>query len=505
MKSMLAVTQLITQQKLRKIDVLTEDTLNAKNSKFKELYLGLRDGSIRNDREAAQKLYNAGPGDVRYRQLKSRFKKRLLNTLFFVDQSKPHRSSFDQTYHNCQRDWSLINILCLNDALEPAIQMAKSLLTVCQKYGFAELTVQTARFLANQAAGQGDSKISKQLQRVIDDANQVYQQELNSEDILRRARSLLLFSGAEKNLDKTKEEVHLLQEEVDAMKVTSESAMLYYNRLETNCLLARTSYEKERVISLVDEVISYSAESPRQMHESRLTKLCIWQIELFIEKRDRIKGLEAIQHLENRSKIGSSIWFMLQKSRIALLLQTQAFSKAQQVAEYVMKQRTFSLLSQQEAEVFRLLEMLAISFDENLTSHLKHPKDGKIQAFLNKTSAFRTDLQGLNAWRYLIKATLYRKLGQKEALSDTIAELRHLSVKQLNAKYDARLIAIAQVLYRMERKHFSGELDRVGERYFKQLQRIPFQCSLLPNAFTPVNVEDLLAFFGVNQVAELPA
>ena len=504
MKSILAVTQLITQQKLRKIDVLTEDTLNAKNSKFRELYIGLRDGSIRSDREAAQKLYNSDPSDVRYRQLKSRFKKRLLNTLFFVDQSKPHRSSFDQTYHNCQRDWSLINILRLNDVQEPALQMAKSLLSVCQKYWFAELTVQTARFLANHAAAIGDIKTTKQLQLVIARANKAYQLEIKAESILRRAHLLLLSSGREPSSAKINEEVRALQEEIDATKTTDESAVLYYNRLETNCLLARTIYEKQRVINLVDEVIIYSSVSPGHMRESRFIKLCMWQIEIFIEKRDQVRGLEAITRLEFRCKNGSELWFTLQKSKLALLLKSKAFVKAQKVADAVMKHRSFSLLSQQEIEIFRLLEMLTICFDDALSAHLKHPQNGKIQAFLNKDAAFRSDFQGLNAWRYLIKATLYRRLGLKEALGDTIAEFRHLSVKQLCSKHDTRLIAVSQLLYRMERKHFNGELDRVGVRYFNQLQGSPFQCNLEPNAFRPIDVVDLLAFFGLNEFAELP-
>jgi hypothetical protein len=505
MKSMLAVTQLITQQKLRKIDVLSEDMLNAKNSKFRELYLGLRDGSIRSDREAASKLYDSDPSDARYRQLKSRFKKRLLNTLFFVDQSKPHRSSFDQTYHNCQRDWSLINILRQNDVQEPAVQMARSLLTVCQKYGFAELTVQTARFLANEAADKSDFKTAKQLQLVIDQANQSFQLELKGEDILRRARMLLTSSGQKNDPTKIQAEVQALQIEIEAIQTTSESAVLYYNRLEANCLLARTIYEKEKVIRFVDEVIAYSAVSPRQMHETRLVKLCMWQIELLIEKRDQVRGLEAIAHLASRCRIGSDIWFTLQKSKLALLLKSKAFAEAQRVADAVMKHRSFSLLSPQETEIFRLLEMLTICFDATLNANVKHAQHGKIQAFLKKEANFRTDCQGLNAWRYLIKATLYRILGQTKELGDTIAAFRHLSVKQLCSKHDTRLIAMSQLLYRMERKHFTGELDRVGERYFKQLREIPFQCGLQANAFTPIDVEDLLAFFGVNELAELPA
>ncbi|MFK8057215.1 MAG: hypothetical protein AB8F78_13915 [Saprospiraceae bacterium] len=504
MKSMLAVAQLISRQKLRKIDVLTEDVLNAKNSKFRELYVGLRDGTIRSDREAALKLYDAGPSDARYRQLKSRFRKRLLNTLFFVDQSRPHRSSFDQTYHNCQRDWSLINILRVNGAEDPALQMTKSLLTVCLNYGFSELTVQTARFLANHAADIGDVKSGAQLQDIITTANKTYQVEIQSESILRRAQLLFHSTYSESNHAEIEQGVAQLQQEIDETLSATKSAMLFYNHLETSCILARTLSDKKRVISLVEDVIAYSMEAPRQLQENRVWKLCTWRLEAFIEQKDKTQGLEAVFHLEGRCKVGSEEWFGVQKHHIALMLGVGEYSEALRIAQSAQNHRNFRRIAPQEAEAFRLLELLAICFDQKMGNSSRYAHTSTVEAFLRKDATFGRDLQGLNAWRYLLKATLQHMLDKQTELRETIAAFRHLSVKHLNAKQDTRLIAMSQLLYRLERKHFRGELDRVGERYFNQLQMTIFHCSLRSDSFSPINVEDMLAFFGVNEFAALP-
>jgi len=504
MKSMLAVAQLISRQKLRKIDVLTEDVLNAKNSKFRELYVGLRDGTIRSDREAALKLYNAGPSDARYRQLKSRFRKRLLNTLFFVDQSRPHRSSYDQTYHNCQRDWSLINILRVNGAEEPALQMAKSLLTVCQNYGFAELTVQTARYLANHASNANDAKGSAILENLILEANDTYQIELKSESILRRAKQLFHSSSSKKESSEIDLMTQQLQHEINETLSTSKSAMVFYNHLETSCILAKTLKEKTKVISLVDEVIAYSMEAPRQMHEKRVWKLCLWQIEAFIESKELDQGHEALQRLSARCKVGSDGWFSVQKQRIALLISTRKCDKALSEVKTTQDHRNFRRIAAQEAEVFRLLEVLAICFDQNFNVTSRQTHAATIEAFIRKDATFGGELQRLNAWRYMLKATLQHRMNMPSELRETIADLRHLAVKQLDAKQDTRLIAMAQLLYRLERKHFRGDLDRVGERYYSQIQMNSFRCSLQADSFNPIDVEDMLVFFGVNEFAMLP-
>lgn len=505
MKSMLEVAQLISRQKVRKVDVLTEDVLNAKNSKFRDLYEGLRDGTIRSDREAAQRLYQAEPSDTRYRQLKSRFRKRLLNTLFFVDQSRPHRSSFDQTYHNCQRDWSLINILRVNGAQEASLQMARSLLTVCQNYGFAELTAQTARFLANHAAEIGDVKSGTKLQEIIDASNQTYQFELNSEAILRRAR--LLFNTTDTNSDllEIEREVTQLQMDIDYTIQAAESAVLFYNHLETSCILARTLNDKERVIRLVDEMIAYSMVSSRQMEEKRVWKLCMWQVEMYIEFKDKFAGLEALHHLEARCKSGDEEWFNVAKARITLMISVGEPHEALKIIKQVFNHRNFKRLPAQVAEGFRLLHGITICFDLDSSNNLKKSHTATIESFLRKDATFGGDLQCLNAWRYLLKATFQFKLGQFNELGDTIAGLRHLSVKNLNAKKDSRLIAISHLLYRLERKHFKGELDQVGERHYHSLQMIEFSCSLSPDSFSPIDVEDLLALFGMNEIIGLPA
>jgi len=505
MKSMLAVTQLISRQKLRKIDVFTEDVLNAKQSKFKELYEGLRDGTIRSDREAALKLYNSDPSDTRYRQLKSRFRKRLLNTLFFVDQSRPHRSSFEQTYHNCQRDWSLINILRVNGAEDSAIQMAKSLFTISQNYGFAELTIQSGSYLANDAATNGKLKGALAIEEIVEKATYSYQIELRSEAILRRARLLFNMPISDSARLESDEKRNQIQRDSDANALLSDSAMVFYNHTETSCILARLSNRSLEVISLVDGVISYSEESHRQMQEKRIWEMSMWQIEAYIQTKNKVRGLVALARIEARHKTGSTEWFEIQRARIALLLAVKEVEESTVVLKKITAHRNFKRLPAQEIEAFKLLEILTICSDTLFTATGKNTNRASIESFLRKDATFGGELQRLNAWRYLLKATLQHRTGDQKGLSDSIADLRNLSVKRLDAKRDARMIAMSQLLYRLERKNFSGILDRVGERYFHQVQSLGFRCALHPESFSPYNVEDLLTFFGINELVGLPA
>ena len=88
MKNLIEIAKIVTKRKVKKIEIFDEHSLKYKNSKFNDFYEALTANKYKNDRDAATHLYNTTPTDPKYRQLKSRFRKRLLNTLFFLDINK---------------------------------------------------------------------------------------------------------------------------------------------------------------------------------------------------------------------------------------------------------------------------------------------------------------------------------------------------------------------------------------------------------------------------------
>ena len=98
MKNLIEVGKIVTKKKVRKIEIFDDHSLRTKNSKFNEFYEALMADKFKNDRDAATFLYGCSPTDDKYRQLKSRFRKRLLNTLFFLDVNLPATSSYDRAY-----------------------------------------------------------------------------------------------------------------------------------------------------------------------------------------------------------------------------------------------------------------------------------------------------------------------------------------------------------------------------------------------------------------------
>ncbi|MEY4925705.1 MAG: hypothetical protein RI894_141 [Bacteroidota bacterium] len=186
MKNLIEISKIVTKKKVKKIEIFDEAALKHKNSKFNEFYEALMANKYKNDRDAATHLYNCAPTDDKYRQLKSRFRKRLLNTLFFLDINLPSTSSYDRAYYSCNKDWTLVKILLSNGAELTAATLARQIMTVALKYKFADVIVNCARILRAYSVVEGDEKMYEQYDQNAKQYQNILDAEIRSEELFQR-------------------------------------------------------------------------------------------------------------------------------------------------------------------------------------------------------------------------------------------------------------------------------------------------------------------------------
>ena len=139
MKDIKAIIKLLTKQKIRQIEILSEDCNMSEMSK--KLYLGIKDGTITNDEEAAQLLYNTDATNPIYRVLKNRFKKRLINTLFFIDVQAYGKNAYEKTVNTAYKNWAAAKILLDKGLSSNSISIMETILKNILKYDVIELSL----------------------------------------------------------------------------------------------------------------------------------------------------------------------------------------------------------------------------------------------------------------------------------------------------------------------------------------------------------------------------
>jgi hypothetical protein len=157
MKNLAQIVNLVTRKRLKKIELLQDIIpIEGKDNKYYELYQGIRSGKIQTDEEAASYLYDSSPSSKKYLMLKSRFRKRLLNSLFFINENDLEVEAYNKFQYRSIRDLFLLKILRLTGIRVMAVSLGKKLLKKSMEYELYEIAFQAADILRYFSIVRGD-------------------------------------------------------------------------------------------------------------------------------------------------------------------------------------------------------------------------------------------------------------------------------------------------------------------------------------------------------------
>ena len=303
MKNLKEIASLITKQKIRKIEIFDEKYLENSGSKFNQLFEGLQHNRFRNDREAAKYLYNCSPGEAKYRQLKSRFRKRLLNTLFFIDASKKVVSNYERALAACNKDWALVNLLLAYQAEKPAYQLARQTLTTAKKFQITDVAMNCCRILKHEAAQNGNLKAFNEYLTDFNKYKDLLEAEAQSEQLYQKVLLNYLLQ-----VEQTAE-VEEISHELLSLSEIHESAVISYNMY----LVWIIKFEIEENYTQVIEVCE-QAELSLAKNETQLIldKQIIFQTKKmlsFLNLSDYTNGRINAEKCLNNYPRGSKVWF----------------------------------------------------------------------------------------------------------------------------------------------------------------------------------------------------
>lgn len=188
MKELLELAEILSKNAPQKIEVLDQQSLRKSSSKYAAFWEGLQQRLFKNDAEAAVVLYGISVTDDRYRQFKSRFKRKLLNTFFFLDTYQPQTGDLDVTLKFCQRQLALTHLLKTHGALHAAVVEATQIQTLALKYRLSSIVVQTASVLREIYALQGHKKEFEAQQSLIEEFHLQWNAEIQAEGHLQSIR-----------------------------------------------------------------------------------------------------------------------------------------------------------------------------------------------------------------------------------------------------------------------------------------------------------------------------
>ena len=164
MKYLSELIPIITKKQLQKNELLETGHLDQKDNLFSKFYFNLKKGKLKSDQDAALLLYGSKANNEKYRKLKSRFHKKLINNILLLDITSFKLPSSYLAEIQIKRDLGLASLFKAIGAYENARKLAKRALNTAEKYNYYESVLSATILLTDLFNKKQSFKESEALQ-----------------------------------------------------------------------------------------------------------------------------------------------------------------------------------------------------------------------------------------------------------------------------------------------------------------------------------------------------
>jgi hypothetical protein len=433
---------IVNKRRLSKIENLDKTLISSKDTLFSKFYQGLAEGKYEDDDDAAKDLYNSTKSDYRYRQLKHRFRKRLLNTLYFLNINSDEKlSEQDKAYYDCLNRMHICNIVQKYGGLRSTtVSLIKDMYPTAEKNQFLEALVEYSYKLAIHYSLTGEEKKFKE---EIAKYN-LYKNQL---DVIRNSViiyyevALLLY----KNTYITNEHEKVILTKIEELEVLYKSYKVlttYFNL--TWIKLIYYDYTGDNKALLKESTIylnNYKNHIPSGKISTYVSGIQIYRIKALLINRKYSEAIQSSEELK-KSVLGSN-WFLINELQVKAMLNSNQTQVARLLIQTIKKHEQYKSTAVILKERWQIYEAYVDLIEAYNVSQLPKYRIAKLYNILKETikdkAGFNLSLKVLELISLLYKNKWIEFISKSEALYTYYK--RHLSAKPfIRAKLFLKLI-----------------------------------------------------------------
>ncbi len=477
MKSLIEISKVVTKRKVKKIEIFDRHYLKNKNNKFNDFFEALTANKFRNDRDAATYLYQSTPTDPKYRQLKSRFKKRLLNTLFFLDINQPSAANYERAYYSCNKDWTLVKILLSNNAQLSAVSLAKQILTTALKYKFADVIVNCSRILRESAASTGDEKSFDLYDEYIKKFAKVLEGEIRSEELFQRVK-INYFKLPSKSGDLT-EQVDAYCDALVSLSEHYDSPLIYYNMYLVWIFKFEMLRDYKTILEICDQADKYVKKHPDYYHEEKLIMFHTKKMLAYLHLKDYKQGKINAEKCLNSYAEGSKTWFSFMEYYFLLAIHTEQYIQAIAINNQAQSNSKFKKLDGLDKEKWQIYSYFLYYithyvYNENAVVRKQRKNRFNLNKFLEDPVFYAKDQRIFTILITILKVLFLLEKRNYLIASEHIETLKNYANRQLKKEEYYRPIQFIRLLQQLRKVGFQVDEVKNTKKYLDNLASNPF-------------------------------
>ncbi len=496
MKSLIELINIASRSKVRHIDVIGNESPGKKHTKINKLYSAIRDGLVKTDEDAADFL-KVDVKSTAYRNVKNNLRRRLLNTIFFIDVKQAVYNEQQAAYFNCWREWAAVKILVAKGAHLSAMEICQKIINISIQYEFVDLILDVSKQMRlYHGTIDGDRKKFEYYNSlyhyyegalIAENKVEEYFCDLTIDTIRQKSAQQNIYSKAEalfSELDYFIDKypfyrIHFL---VRMIKIASYMAVNNYPETLKICeeglaFLEQKSFEVKIPLSVF-------------LHQKLVCHLQLKQFEAGKEAAEKSLGL---------IPDGSFNWFKNHELRFLLAMHTCKYEDAYLTWSNATTHKKFRFLDDNSQEKWTLygffLHYLTLLNKLSLPKEETQFNNFRLGKFLNQVPTFSQDKRGLNI-PILIAQILFLVLKKEyDLVIDRMEAIEKYCTRYLRQDDTFRSHCFIRMLLQLPEAGFhKAGVIRKAQKYLDKLKAVPLEIASQPFEVEITPYENLWQF-----------
>lgn len=431
-----------------------------------EFINGIEVGKYRSERDAAFQLYGTDQTDVRYKMLKHRIKKKILNSLLHVEISinKP----LLQKEQECLRYLNLCRLLLRSYQYDIVLSLCTKIKLIGYKYGFNEMILSALELEAICVSEIGSYK---QFIKVVE-AQRNFQK-----IVVLEKEAILLFQQSKLSLKTTvkNRKIHLEKFPyiIGRLKEIWESTQSY----ESFNAFFKTSIHYYELLGDFSEIIKITELAEELLEKNLINKYrfslkfnAYILVYAHLRNKSYEKGLMYAERFSAHFDETSPNWISYFENYFLLALHAQQYELASLILGKVQSSNQFINLDSDLKEKWYLYNTYLYFFEPAYSSL----ENFNYQKFLVSFTEYSKDKQGYNVAILILQFMYLLKKQDSEALLYKVENLKKYASTHLNDTNSLRSKLFLKLLMLIVTEDFDSKLCRIkGQKIFNKLVEAP--------------------------------
>jgi hypothetical protein len=492
MKNLTELAQIVSRIKLKPTDLITTKTKSTNKSNI--FYQKILQEEFKDENEAARYFYNTDTNHSNYKNLKRLLRKKLINTIFFIDSQKAH-SDYERAYIYCSKHMFAAKILIFLHAHSSGVDLCQKVFKKAAEYELTEFIIYASRYLRLHFGSRiGNTKKFEYYNQYFRKYLKVWQMESLAEEYYSR---ISLPNIQKKATDEQLN--HKANEYYQDLAPFLEQTTSPFFHFLTNYMRVLAFFhanDYKAIIDVCENAIQFFEEKPYS-YKTPLRVFLHNQLICFTQLKNYNKGKEAARKSAALVRKGTPNWFVNKELHLILAFHSREYKEAVGILNNALNLSKFNLLPTAVQERWLIYEAyihFLVLIDQVDKEEVNYKKF-RMGKFLNSIPTFSKDKRGLNIPILIIQILFMIVRKDYDQTIDRFEAIEKYCSRYLKKDENFRSNCFIKMLLQIPNANFHKvAVERKTEKLYKKLISFPLEVAKQTFEIEIIPYEDLWEF-----------